>query len=74
MDDVVTWPDDMQPELIDAGTDAIAASEFADQIFGIQHATRFEDVYGKEGWVAEAIHGRKSMQPWNCNDRAGRRL
>ena len=30
--------------------------------------------YGQGGWVAEDNHGRKSMQPWDFNDRADRRL
>ena len=61
MDDVVTGSKDMQSALVGAGTDALAAAEFVDKFFGVQHATTFMEMYGQGSLVAEANHGRRSL-------------
>ena len=61
MDDTVTGPDDMQSALIGAGTDAIAAAQFVDRIFGVQHATTFMEMYGQGSLVTDANHKRRSL-------------
>ena len=61
MHDNVTGPNDMPSALIGAGTDAVAATQFVDRIFGVQHATTFMEVYGQGSLVTEATNKRRSL-------------
>ena len=58
MDDTVTGPDDMQLALIRAGTDVVAAAQFVDRVFGVQHAITFMEICGQGSLVTEANNKR----------------